>query len=103
QYSTHHLTSLSFPTRRSSDLTFVASSDFQMPSSYVIAAWKKSGPPDAYNIEPIIVSKYPESGYVNREIPSSAALSPSSHISSHVDRKSTRLNSSHVSISYAVF
>src|SRR5690606_41290842 len=70
------------PTRRSSDLLFVNSNE--NPSSHTVCL-----------IRSIIVWQYPLGLGVSSSV-SSMSITPR-------DRKSTRLNSSHVKISYAVF
>src|SRR5439155_25548546 len=75
----------SFPTRRSSDLSEL---DFQLRPSATIACTCWS------------VADGVGSALSSIELPSP---SPRSGQSPLVDRKSTRLNSSHVAISYAVF
>src|SRR5699024_11483510 len=59
-------------------------------------------PVDATAIQPTTTSGGPEAGLDSA--PASCAIRSASEIRvSTIDRKSTRLNSSHVSISYAVF
>src|SRR5439155_20511656 len=80
-HATHHTPPLhSFPTRRSSDLS---------PEKFGRAPKSYSGQIRWVN---------PESGWPELLWPSRFWIDPS-----NLDRKSTRLNSSHVAISYAVF
>src|SRR5699024_12379792 len=85
----HHLNLLSFPTRRSSDLACRA-----LPGSIVDRS-ATTLPGRAANGPSAAASTC--SGLGRERTTTSAPLRASS------DRKSTRLNSSHVSISYAVF
>src|SRR5699024_11875165 len=91
----------SFPTRRSSDLAIVQivirdfvvkthshDPEFRSPK---IKHYRQFRTPDVYSICPIFIERvsfYSLVGYSGPKF---------------IDRKSTRLNSSHVSISYAVF
>src|SRR5690625_6570002 len=68
-----HRSLLSFPTRRSSDLEIVLAALAALTTGFL------TGLPPAHNAEPNLI-------FVGV-----------------IDRKSTRLNSSHVAISYAVF
>src|SRR5690606_41342151 len=92
--SGHHTDLHSFPTRRSSDLSFTISS-----SKLVSGRGAKS----------IIVTFTPkrEAIWANSipmyPAPMKSILSGKDFKSKKSDRKSTRLNSSHVKISYAVF
>src|SRR5205814_9056756 len=95
-YSLPHPQPLSFPTRRSSDLTsFRGSGAPPVPSP----AWPQSPSPPA---------SPPGAPTAGRPPPAPTATPPASGRStssfpSTTDRKSTRLNSSHLGISYAVF
>src|SRR5439155_21650044 len=81
---------LSFPTRRSSDLVLLDPADTVRELELV--RWESRGP----TIEPICDDLFGEGKLLlGRGI--SAQVAPDQ------DRKSTRLNSSHVAISYAVF
>src|SRR5207249_6561236 len=87
----------SFPTRRSSDLT--ATSSVSAPGGTV--ADRASGPMRAFGCRP---SSGNGARFFRPDPPLFRRLlgprRPCGHL---LDRKSTRLNSSHVSISYAVF
>src|SRR5207249_12172015 len=89
----------SFPTRRSSDLF-----DFDLTDSATQVATQTAGSAISGGVHQIDLS-----GVVANARSASAAaaaLAPTqtfSTLSEGQDRKSTRLNSSHVSISYAVF
>src|SRR5690242_21560940 len=88
----HH----SFPTRRSSDL-----------SDRVLASWRLAAKvdPDTPAFE-IPVEDRPTTAVLVRtraQIPALENALRSRGLPVEVDRKSTRLNSSHMSISYAVF
>src|SRR5699024_12435271 len=97
-YSLHHLHILSFTTRRSSDLDkFIQ----YLPLYRQVKEWERYGlMTNDKNLSNWVIRaaedwllhiyKYMKEQLVKRTI-------------LHVDRKSTRLNSSHVSISYAVF
>src|SRR5699024_12727371 len=83
QCSTAHRGIPSFPTRRSSDLEGDAQyGDVGLGGEAVTAGGRIEGPPDLC----LLIT---------------AVLEPETDVAE--DRKSTRLNSSHVSISYAVF
>src|SRR5690606_42057825 len=79
----------SFPTRRSSDL--ISLSDIFYPSSYVICDGL------LFLFFLIVFRPAPKGPHTVHEEP------PGPIMSIAIDRKSTRLNSSHVKISYAVF
>src|SRR5437870_10664736 len=77
----------SFPTRRSSDLSLIVSVTAQSKKSKVLAVLRMT---------------FLDAGiYFPRENKNRSAGSTRAAV--FVDRKSTRLNSSHVAISYAVF
>src|SRR5207249_10794040 len=92
-----------FPTRRSSDLTpqgemiFTVMASLAQFESALISARVKAGMARA-RAQGKRISRAPLPAAVQRRI---AALYQQG-LSIHQDRKSTRLNSSHVSISYAV-
>src|SRR5207249_11575454 len=101
-YSLEHLVLHSFPTRRSSDLSLTVAlrfGDQESPLQYQIASTKvdMADLTDAFLLRQIRISR------------AHCATSKRKVISWILfrrhweDRKSTRLNSSHVSISYAVF
>src|SRR5699024_11582456 len=84
----------SFPTRRSSDLD----------ASSVITAVRGRTGPDVYFMDRFNTSQFASLGLlepIDDLIEEYEGVSPKEYMSG--DRKSTRLNSSHVSISYAVF
>src|SRR5699024_11587725 len=85
-----HLSLLSFPTRRSSDLLFLF-----LPHNFYLLP-DQSGTCGDPVTKHHLPSKFPD--------PGSQAGNLCFHFRQmFLDRKSTRLNSSHVSISYAVF
>src|SRR5207249_11805981 len=89
----HHLHHLhSFPTRRSSDLTTSMSATHSVSPS-------RARPFGALRVTPL----RPPSMNLRFSTAPSGRTGRSRTSSSSRDRKSTRLNSSHVSISYAVF
>src|SRR5690606_40708231 len=90
----------SFPTRRSSDLTFVVTEE---PEGWNTADFDASGWSAATEHSAREVS--PKEGYDEIDWDPSAKLiwGPDLKTDNTIDRKSTRLNSSHVKISYAVF
>src|SRR5699024_12119467 len=90
----------SFPTRRSSDL-FVSNVD----GTHIAEVLKKVNPETTLFL---VASKT----FTTQETMTNAhsardwflkAAGDEQHVAKHIDRKSTRLNSSHVSTSYAVF
>src|SRR5690606_42157933 len=97
----HHRALRSFPTRRSSDLWYQRIAMYPLAVVLPLAAWRRD-----YGVRPyalavaglgILVSAYHNVIETNPDL-SSGGCDPS-----NPDRKSTRLNSSHVKISYAVF
>src|SRR5690606_41554753 len=86
----------SFPTRRSSDLTASSVNDFVWKGMNIFYLYKDNVPSlanDAFNSDEAYANYL--NGFSNpRDLFESVI---------HQDRKSTRLNSSHVKISYAVF
>src|SRR5699024_11970866 len=92
--SAHHPDPHSFPTRRSSDLLALTLSPFLSYSNNYIYL----NPTPTY-YQGLQVFQYTQNSVLRR----GGELMLSYYISSSLDRKSTRLNSSHVSISYAVF
>src|SRR5699024_12015752 len=86
----------SFPTRRSSDL--FPRKGLRSPAA-VSDAFEPGDPASPYVAEPRVL-RGPRSARRAYRI---VARSTTSCTSAPTDRKSTRLNSSHVSISYAVF
>src|SRR5699024_11943047 len=87
QRSAHHRRLHSFPTRRSSDLMGIS-----FPSPFGLAAgFDKAG---------IGTSALADLGFGHIEV---GTITGQPQPGNSQDRKSTRLNSSHVSISYAVF
>src|SRR5699024_11332478 len=96
----HHTTLYSFPTRRSSDLRKVALADLDIVNMY-FRTREKAKELEALGIK-VIGSQINTPAI---EVPSVSAevYTPLQDESYDLDRKSTRLNSSHVSISYAVF
>src|SRR5699024_11964511 len=96
-----HRELLSFPTRRSSDLWI----DGFKVADPLIAAYGRGLLPEFPALADTILDVIPVD-YVVNAILAAAAAAPPAHEASYYqvsDRKSTRLNSSHVSISYAVF
>src|SRR5699024_12293814 len=88
--SVHHLVLHSFPTRRSSDLK----SDPHWRS------FQSVDPPGVKDVIPFCSKRHrPKQQLISWP----KSQSPRYGQSIQIDRKSTRLNSSHVSISYAVF
>src|SRR5207249_11374090 len=99
-YSAHHPDLHSFPTRRSSDLNphvslCYASGDLQQVYVDCRAEWADD-PADKARLWDLFATTPPPIGY------DPIAFWPRGKEDPR-DRKSTRLNSSHVSISYAVF
>src|SRR5699024_11956379 len=97
----HHPYSLSFPTRRSSDLIF---SVYTLIMSFF--GW--SGTYSALGVEKMDVLSTVNLNYALEKhtawnAPNPFTSSTLYHAFATLDRKSTRLNSSHVSISYAIF
>src|SRR5207249_10275786 len=96
--SLHHRAPHSFPTRRSSDLDFLAAIAHRVVNLPETAAADAAlqGVPVQRPLSRIVdelhrsTRQHPESYLLTNSVPTG-------------DRKSTRLNSSHVSISYAVF
>src|SRR5699024_12876881 len=90
----HHRDLRSFPTRRSSDLFRLGN---RLGPSAIRAAKGRAG------VYPLVVgvTAVATLGLLGLQA-SSAGLTAQRDVA-HADRKSTRLNSSHVSISYAVF
>src|SRR5699024_12455051 len=97
-YPTYLLDLLSFPTRRSSDLSTALRRvpAVHMPWAITLGKPKALAP----TLETWIGLRSPETAAYSEIRPSSTDLTT---VGSRRDRKSTRLNSSHVSISYAVF
>src|SRR5690606_40972283 len=88
----------SFPTRRSSDLDEIVNSKDDVLKLGI-------GPGDFIVVDPkteITKSKFIKSRFLDDKISVAILFSLIDHILDK-DRKSTRLNSSHVKISYAVF
>src|SRR5699024_11519885 len=100
--SSPHPPFLSFPTRRSSDLSFL--DILQKFISYQKEV-KKTTLPDGKvrtdTAEKIIFPRYHQLDVVRKLVHHTREHGPGHNYL--IDRKSTRLNSSHVSISYAVF
>src|SRR5690606_41772521 len=91
----------SFPTRRSSDLEHVVQTGFYRANLDLAVI-----PVSAYNKEQQLlqqVSQQQGCGIVYVTLQKSAEQVASYLQQQNIDRKSTRLNSSHVKISYAVF
>src|SRR5699024_12739170 len=100
-YHTLLLTLHSFPTRRSSDLTPYARPPAFPPSPSARSAFACPGRSQGSSPRPAQGGRcLPVASQATQRL-ELAARSPHSHAAR--DRKSTRLNSSHVSISYAVF
>src|SRR5439155_25223013 len=97
-YSGHHRALHSFPTRRSSDLSSVTSA--LNPPSTQPRLTRLSPNRSCLRLE--ISSKFACSNSSRKGQPCDAQSSPYPQFLPP-DRKSTRLNSSHVAISYAVF
>src|SRR5205814_8920170 len=91
--SLHHPALHSFPTRRSSDLGHLRLTQ----SDDIIAL----GASSCLVIDEVIAIAVRDCGLADLVCPKNVAIH--SHLASHEDRKSTRLNSSHLGISYAVF
>src|SRR5699024_12362362 len=89
--ATLHRYSHSFPTRRSSDLLLNFVSDFPFYRTLEVA--------EDYLYSKMLV-RY---NYCASEVSEGISSIDDDSVSKVLDRKSTRLNSSHVSISYAVF
>src|SRR5205085_11186139 len=89
--SPHHLVLHSFPTRRSSDLGYVRA---VLPASSPLSQLRNCGGSPAGSRLPAQFAVH------RRRDPLPAAIAAARE---RVDRKSTRLNSSHSQISYAVF
>src|SRR5699024_12786578 len=102
QSSSPHLALHSFPTRRSSDLSELIWQQIKHFDSYFFIESKEIHK----NIKlKQSTYRYPTSRTISTSDEKSFELKEESSLkqSSFRDRKSTRLNSSHVSISYAVF
>src|SRR5699024_11836794 len=99
----HYPTRLSFPTRRSSDLTETLS----IPLPAVVAVSTDINSPQIPSMKAILgAAKKPVQVWSAADIGFNAEAAWSEQqvaAPKQRDRKSTRLNSSHVSISYAVF
>src|SRR5699024_12543004 len=102
-YSVNHLNLHLFPTRRSSDLQFVLLPDYEK-KEFVFSTRNKTKQNE--NTDFIIqymnknFERYANAGTTGEDIEIDQKIFNSWIVK---DRKSTRLNSSHVSISYAVF
>src|SRR5207249_11263832 len=92
-FSLDHPSLHSFPTRRSSDLVLSLAATAEIPSVVVIAG---TGSAVLGRTSPLKVARAGGFGPVIGDTGSANDIG-------RTDRKSTRLNSSHVSISYAVF
>src|SRR5690625_6813995 len=104
----------SFPTRRSSDLTEVVKIEEEsvlirtpegeksIPNDYVLAMTGYL--PDFEFLDKIGVDRNPDDAGIPFTNPDTLETNiPGLFLAGVIDRKSTRLNSSHVAISYAVF
>src|SRR5690606_42019587 len=91
----------SFPTRRSSDLGHPARVVLDLAG----AGKHQPAPEPALRVPPVIIRETPLHGEAGRRGVHSPVLGVGDGAMRHtpIDRKSTRLNSSHVKISYAVF
>src|SRR5690606_39326185 len=87
----------SFPTRRSSDLRKQNAHDEQCQAEENARPGEPGGPATWSQRTPLRI------GVSSRHLERRARLKPTPGIPHKPDRKSTRLNSSHVKISYAVF
>src|SRR5699024_12653097 len=98
---TYHRTLHSFPTRRSSDLPYLEKTAEGEHQLYMLGWSGTNGDPD-YFLSSLLhgsnIGTSKREFYENSEVDK---LLEQAKVS--IDRKSTRLNSSHVSISYAVF
>src|SRR5699024_12715058 len=107
--SPHHRALRSFPTRRSSDLPYsqelISTDAIEVDHIFPLsAAWDHG----AYQWDDATRQQFANDPLnlvaTSRELNQSKSDSlPEEWLPPHPDRKSTRLNSSHVSISYAVF
>src|SRR5690606_41449874 len=91
------LTLHSFPTRRSSDL------DAQAAFADFDHLWKNLSPREQARLLKLLISSVDYDGQAGTISVTFRPTSIRSLINRRLDRKSTRLNSSHVKISYAVF
>src|SRR5207249_7371151 len=89
----------SFPTRRSSDLSGVCISIYTLADREGVRLIS----PVTYNLYVFIMMALGTTPFVLLTSRRLTARSELRAVSRRLDRKSTRLNSSHVSISYAVF
>src|SRR5207249_10549958 len=96
-----HLHLHSFPTRRSSDLTPVSSGEHPVAAPRLLARWLYLWK-DCRSLGRTRVQDFPIGSSLGLLFPCTLALRGAVGVDGR-DRKSTRLNSSHVSISYAVF
>src|SRR5690606_41996051 len=90
----------SFPTRRSSDLVGLGAHAAQSSSTWVVHTTDLSGFGDADNVASLVI-RITLGGATNAN--GNNRFDNVQINATPVDRKSTRLNSSHVKISYAVF
>src|SRR5207249_5780580 len=96
-----HLRSL--PTRRSSDLLVATAGGLvQGERGKKLRRWMldRDLEGDAYDVVREVFSRSERYALVGAGVPAAAAVSPAAPEPLGLDRKSTRLNSSHVSISY---
>src|SRR5699024_12448271 len=96
-FSVHHLLLQFFPTRRSSDLSRakISSNSYLSLSITLSLSYKHS--PEHYTVCTYTLYISQKQGVLKYMLPLQSI------INKKLDRKSTRLNSSNVSISYAVF
>src|SRR5207244_12865115 len=93
----------SFPTRRSSDLLFCTSTGVK---HFVLGRWSVNGIVQLTSGFPLTISQSGDSmntGSTSAPRPNLAPGARTLAVDTRTDRKSTRLNSSHQIISYAVF